>query len=176
MTHPDHVKLISPGIKKNSAGVWADVGSGTGAFTLALRDITGPEVTIYSIDKDTDSLKEQQEKFDTQFPNTKIYYRTADFTQPLNLPPLDGLIAANAIHFTRNTLVTIKHLASYIKPQGSFIIIEYNTDDGNHWVPYPFSFPTLQSLARQTNLKNPELLATIPSNFLKEIYAAKATT
>lgn len=40
MNHADHVSLLRPGIPR-SAGVWANVGSGTGASTLALADIIG---------------------------------------------------------------------------------------------------------------------------------------
>jgi ubiquinone/menaquinone biosynthesis C-methylase UbiE len=174
MTHPDHVDLIKAGITKNSGGIWADFGSGDGAFTLALRDIAGPAVEIYSVDADQGRLQNQQRTFDRMFPETNMHYLTADFTGRLHLPPLDGLIAANSIHYTPDTRQTFQHLATFLKPGGSFIVIEYNTTSGNTWVPYPFTFPEFTALAQQTDLLNPELLATIPSQFLKEIYAAKA--
>ena len=41
-------------------GTWADFGSGTGAFTLALADLIGPQGSIYSVDKDRGSLREQR--------------------------------------------------------------------------------------------------------------------
>ena len=40
MNHDDHVALLRGGIDQ-PGGVWADVGSGTGAFTLALADLIG---------------------------------------------------------------------------------------------------------------------------------------
>lgn len=174
MVHEDHVRLIERGIVTNSGGVWADFGSGTGAFTLALRDIAGPDVEIYSIDTNGQSLKLQQEEFEEMFPDTNIHFLQKDFTDDLDLPPLDGLIAANSIHFHKNTVEVVRHLASYLKPDGKFIVVEYNADSGNRWVPYPFSYTRFEKIAIEAGLKNPHLLATIPSGFLNEIYAAKA--
>ena len=41
MTHEDHVSLLRGGVP-GPGGVWADLGSGAGAFTLALADLIGP--------------------------------------------------------------------------------------------------------------------------------------
>ena len=51
MDHTDHVTLLRGGVSA-PGGVWADLGSGTGAFTLALSDLLGLSGTIYSVDKD----------------------------------------------------------------------------------------------------------------------------
>ena len=175
MGHADHVGLIEKGIKKNSGGIWADFGSGEGAFTLALRDVVGPEVEIYSIDRDERSLGIQKEKFSEMFPDSNIHFIPADFTEVLDFPPLDGLIAANSIHFHKDTVRVVKQLSKYLKPGGTFIVVEYNVDHGNTWVPYPFSFESFQHVAVEAGLKDIQLLATHPSNFLQEMYAAKAS-
>lgn len=172
MVHSDHVALIRPGLVKNSGGVWADFGSGEGAFTLALRDIVGEKAEIYSIDKDQKSLRIQEQHFNKQFPNTNIHYLSKDFTEKLDLPLLDGAIAANSIHFHKDTISVIKQMLSLIKPEGKLIIVEYNADHGNIWVPYPFSFKTLETIAKETGFSEPKLLSIVPSSFLNEIYAA----
>ncbi|HTD19791.1 MAG TPA: class I SAM-dependent methyltransferase, partial [Ktedonobacteraceae bacterium] len=59
MNHEDHVRLLRKGIAE-PGGAWADFGSGTGAFTLALADLLGTEGSIYSVDKDRGALKEQE--------------------------------------------------------------------------------------------------------------------
>ena len=61
MEHKDHVYLLRNGIS-SPGGTWADLGSGTGAFTLALADLLGPSGHIYSIDKDSRALKSQDRK------------------------------------------------------------------------------------------------------------------
>lgn len=174
MVHVDHVRLIEKGIMRNGGGVWADFGSGDGAFTLALRDIAGPDTHIYSIDQQRNRLDIQKREFDRMFPRSHIEFIAADFSKPLDLPPLDGIIAANAIHFFKDRVEIMKKMASYLKPGGSFIIVEYNADQGNQWVPYPFTDEQFKQFAREAGLKNPQLLTTTPSGFLDEMYSAKA--
>jgi predicted RNA methylase len=54
MDHSDHVMLLRDGVTPSST--WADLGSGTGSFTLALADLLGPQGVIDSIDKDAGAL------------------------------------------------------------------------------------------------------------------------
>src|SRR5262245_58903991 len=100
MEHADHVNLLRKGVA-SPGGVWADLGSGTGAFTLALAELIGPAGEISSVDKDGGALREQERQFRARFPGQPVHYLKADFTRPLNLPPLDGLVMANALHFHR---------------------------------------------------------------------------
>ncbi len=62
MRHLDHISLIRQAIPV-TWGVWADLGSGEGAFTLALADILPEKSIIYSIDKDPASLEIQRPVF-----------------------------------------------------------------------------------------------------------------
>jgi len=173
MTHRDHVQLIKKAVQKEKS-LWADFGSGEGAFTLALADIGGPDVEIISIDKDTHRLASQQQAFANDFPQHQISFINADFTKPLGLPPLDGIIAANSSHFVEDTLSLFRLFKSYLRKGGIFVVVEYNVDHGNPWVPYPFSFHTFQELATQAGFSHPTLLETIPSSFLDEIYSGMA--
>lgn len=171
MDHQDHVYLLSKGIP-DTGGIWADFGSGNGAFTLALAELIGPEGLIYSIDKNQGSLVQQQRILERLYPDTTVHYLRADFSRPLDIPPLDGLVTANALHFHKQKDQTISLLQGYLKPGGRFLVVEYDADKGNHWVPYPFSYRTWQRLARQNGLQRTELLATVPSSFLGKFYAA----
>lgn len=171
MNHHDHVNLLRHGIT-SSGGVWADFGCGNGAFTLALADLIGPQATIYAIDKDRRALAEQARAMAQRFPNITLHTHMADFTQPLPLPPLDGIVMANALHFVRNKLPLLQRLRGYLGENGRFLLIEYNTDKGNPWVPYPFSYPTWATLATAAGFRHTHKIATQPSHFLGEFYAA----
>lgn len=171
MDHHDHVNLLRNGIPE-AGGVWADFGSGRGAFTLALAELIGPTGEVYSIDKDRGSLLQQERTMKVQFPQVTAHFMQADFTKPLDVPQLDGLVIANALHFLRRKDEAIQLLGSYLRPDGRFLVVEYNTDRGNHWVPHPFSYGTWESLARRNGLINTQLLATVPSRFLGQIYSA----
>ena len=171
MNHQDHVNLIRGGIPA-AGGVWADLGSGTGAFTLALADLLDGTGEIYSVDKDAGALREQEQTLHARFPHTVVHYCTADMAAPLDTPPLDGVIIANALHFMRDKARVVQSIKSHLRPNGRLILVEYNVDQGNMWVPYPLSYPTWQALAQRCGFINTKRLATVPSRFLREIYSA----
>ena len=95
MDHNDHINFLRKGIP-GGGGVWADLGSGRGAFTLALADLIGPAGQIYSVDKDGSALREQERAMRSRFPDTTVHYLSADFTQPLDTPPLLVVNSARA--------------------------------------------------------------------------------
>ena len=171
MDHQDHVRLLRGGIP-GPGGLWADMGSGSGAFTLALAECMGAQGEIYSVDKDGGALKRQQQAMHSQYPEVTVHYLTADFTRPLPLPPLDGIVLANSLHFLSQKDSTLQLLRSYLKPQGRLIVVEYNLDTGNMWVPHPFTYHTWEILARQNGFCHTEKLASRPSRFMGEIYSA----
>lgn len=169
MDHQDHVTLIRNGV---SGSIWADFGSGGGAFTLALADVLAPEAVIYSVDRDGSALNQQKREMRARFPQRTVTYLQADFTQKLDLPPLDGVLMANSLHFVRHKEATLELVRGYLKPEGKLLIVEYNTDRGNTWVPYPFSFGTWEQLAKKNGFHETRLLHVRSSRFLDEIYSA----
>lgn len=171
MNHDDHVRLLRGGVAE-PGGIWADLGSGAGAFTLALADLLGPTGEIYSVDKDAGVLREQERAMLARFPETKAQYLTADFTQRLELTPLDGVVMANSLHFQRQKNPVLQLVRGYLKPGGRLILVEYNVDRGNMWVPYPLSYSTWEALAQQNGFASTRLLTTQPSRWLGEMFSA----
>jgi SAM-dependent methyltransferase len=174
MDHRDHLDLLRQGIA-NPGGRWADFGSGRGSFTLALAELLGPTAEIYSIDKDAGALREQARAFQAKlasFPTDRLQWITADFTKALDLPALDGAIAANSIHFLREKEPFLELVYAYLRPGGGLILVEYNVDRGNLWVPHPVSFQTWKNIAGRSGFVETRLLHTRPSRFLKEVYSA----
>lgn len=189
MTHRDHVNLLRGGVR-SAGGKWADLGSGEGAFTLALRELIGPEGEIFSVDKDEARLRAQQKSFRALFPQSTVHFIRADFMHPLDLPALDGIVMANSLHFFPNNGGSrrprqwnssgdhaskdqvLNRVRDYLKEEGQFVLVEYNVDAGNPWVPYPLSFESFRALASRLGWSEPQLLLTVPSRFLREIYSA----
>ncbi|MDJ0757362.1 MAG: class I SAM-dependent methyltransferase [Ardenticatenaceae bacterium] len=171
MNHADHVTLIKDGVP-GPGGTWADFGSGTGAFTLALADLIGPTGQIISVDKNRRSLRRQEEAMRGRFPDLQVNYLQADFSRPLDLPLLDGALMANALHFHRRPDRVLQLIHNYLRPGGRLIVVEYNVDRGNIWVPHPFSYTTWETMARGSGFVGTQRLASRPSRFLGEIYAA----
>jgi ubiquinone/menaquinone biosynthesis C-methylase UbiE len=173
MNHQDHVNLLRGGIP-SGGGIWADLGSGTGAFTLALADLLDGAGEIYSIDKDAGALREQERTMFARFPRAVVHYLTADLAAPFDTPALDGVVMANALHFMRDKSRVVQSIKRHLRPDGRLILVEYNVDQGNMWVPYPLSFPTWQALAQRCGFVRTEQLATVPSRFLGQIYSAQS--
>jgi ubiquinone/menaquinone biosynthesis C-methylase UbiE len=174
VNHADHVQLIENGIDRGSGGVWIDFGAGSGAFTLALRDIAGPDTAIIAIDQDRASLQALRANMERRFPGTQLRLLQADFAGHLTLPPLDGIIAANAIHFVplQDQTALLRRWRSYLKPEGRLVVVEYDTDSGNRWAPYPMSYAAFRETARAAGFADPVLLGSRPSRWLGRIYSA----
>lgn len=173
MTHEEHVHLIKKAITK-TGGSWADFGSGDGAFTLALRDLTGPLARIFSIDKDKNRLQTQEKAFEKMFSSFDIRFLATDFTMDIELPPLDGILMANSLHYVEDQADFLTKIKDYLKPEGKLIFVEYNTDVGNEWVPYPVSYTKLEELTKQSGYITVELLEKVPSKYWNEMYSAQA--
>jgi SAM-dependent methyltransferase len=173
LNHQDHVRLLRDGVPA-PGGVWADFGSGDGAFTLALADLLGEGAQIYSVDRDARSLERQANSMARQFPGVRVTYLAADYTRPLDLPPLDGIVMANSLHFQRVKEGVLALARGYLRPDGRLALVEYNADQGNMWVPYPLSYATWEKLAPACGFVQTRLLATTPSRFLREIYSAES--
>ncbi len=177
MEHTDHVNLLRAGVPA-AAKVWADFGAGRGAFTLALAELLGPGGTLYAVDRDANALRDLVRMLGQRFPGVSVQRLTADFTRPLppELPPLDGAVMANALHFVSDAgkPAVIQRLAAALKPGGRLLLVEYNVDRGNLWVPHPLTYARWEKLAGQNGFTQTRLLIRRPSSFLKEFFAAES--
>ena len=152
MDHADHVALIRDGVRGLEAGAWAELGSGRGAFTLALA--------------------EQEQRVLRGFASVDIRFLVADFTEPLGIGPLDGVVMANSLHFVGRKTAVLAQVRAVLRPGGRLVLIEYDSDAGNEWVPYPISFASWRRLAERSGFLDTRLIGRVPSRFLGAIYAA----
>jgi ubiquinone/menaquinone biosynthesis C-methylase UbiE len=171
MDHRDHVGLIREGVL-GGGKTWADLGSGEGAFTLALADLLGPTGSIYTVDRDSRALRVQTVALRDAFPNVNVTPLIADFAMPLELPPLDGIVMANSLHFERDKLAVLRLVGAYLRTGGCLVLVEYDTDHGNPWVPFPLSYRSWARLAEEAGFRDTRRLASVPSRFLGSIYSA----
>jgi precorrin-6B methylase 2 len=91
--HADHVRLLRDGVTRG--GTWADLGAGTGAFTLALAELVGPGGEVIAVDRDRGALRELEHA--VRPGGATVRTLRADFTQELDLEPLDGIVMANSL-------------------------------------------------------------------------------
>lgn len=142
MKMEDAIDMISgANFSQDVPVVWADLGCGSGTFTRALTQLLADGSTVYAIDKDQQHILTPGEK------KVHIEFIQADFDKDsLNLPSLDGILMANALHYVQDKVSLLRHLQKMLTADPKFIIVEYDTMQANPWVPYPVNFLHLQDL------------------------------
>jgi SAM-dependent methyltransferase len=190
MDHADHVRLLRQGVEarqdviasgvsgtRDVIGIWADLGAGGGAFTLALADLLPAGSTIHAVDKDRGALAENERayaRFARGRSAPRLQTHNADFTAALELPPLDGVVMANSLHFAKDKAPVLAQVRALLRPGAPLLLVEYDSDHGNQWVPYPLTFESWRMLAVAHGFSEPVLLDSHPSRFLRRIYSAAA--
>lgn len=136
------VNLIRNEIFMNqSIQSWADLGCGNGLFTSALADLLARGSKIYAIDKNSSSLNKIP-----QYQNVIVEKLNKDFIKD-NLPgDLDGVLMANSFHYVKNKNSLIEKIKGNFKLKPTFLIVEYDMDVSNPWVPFPLGFNSLRLL------------------------------
>lgn len=173
MDHSEMVALIADGVTARN-GAWAELGAGRGAFTAALRSLLSPAATIYAIDHDGAAVRQLARM--AAEPGAAIVPRQADFTTPLQLPPLDGMLMANALHFIRDQSEVFAALIAHLRTGGRMLLVEYDLQRSVPWVPFPVPPARFAELAAQTGLSEPRIVGMrhSPSTGIT-MYAAVAT-
>jgi len=167
----DAVKLIKKGIPQiTQPQTWADLGAGTGVFTHALASLLPPGSIVYALDRDKAALA----KISNPAYPVSVKKIVADFVaDDLELKGLGGIVIANAIHFAVQPAPVLKKLKTFLNSAGRLILIEYDLDTPNHWVPFPVSFRSLTKLAADSGFSTPVKIGEHPSIYHRaNIYAA----
>ena len=171
MRHEEAVNLIRSSVE-GRAGIWADLGCGRGTFTRGLYDVLGASARIYAVDADAGAIADVKAWAEAEAPN--VVALRDDFTQPLELPPLDGLLLANALHFVKDQTTVLAQLVKLLKPGGRVVLIEYDKRSADRWLPYPIGIASLAVLANGAGLGRFTVAESRPSNYSGVIYAAHA--
>lgn len=151
-------------------GRWADLGCGRGLFTQALGQLLPGGSRVYAVDSSKAALAKVP-----QLPHGIMLEKMiADFTDPLlPLQQLDGILMANALHFVKDQEHFLRRAVSWLQPDGCFLMVEYDMDKGNYWVPYPVSYTKLRSLFHAIGYLRIEKLHERPSIYQRgAIYSA----
>jgi len=170
MEHKDAVSLIQMDTGA-VAQTWADLGCGSGTFTKALASVLYAGSRIIAVDLDVNSLR----AIPSSVGEIEIETVAADFTNYHSSTMLDGIIMANALHYVKEQAAFLKQTVSMMKPSATLILVEYDREQGNQWVPYPLSFAKAGLLLTAAGFSHPRLLGRRPSVFGGgTMYAASA--
>jgi hypothetical protein len=84
-----------------------------------------------------------------------VDFMRADFVKnALQLEELDSILIANALHYVLDKRSLIQQLERMFGGNPCFIIIEYDSERSNPWVPYPITFEKLELLFQLLNCQS----------------------
>jgi SAM-dependent methyltransferase len=171
MSPTEALTLLSPTpVNSSNPTRWADLGCGSGLFTLALASLLQSGSTVYAVDR--------QPKIRPQLtPNqVSIDPVKTDFVKnALPFRDLDGILMANSLHYVKDKPTLVRNLrTANLRRQHALLIIEYDTDRPTPvWVPYPVSFASLQMFFHNAGYSTIIRLADHPSIYHRNaIYSA----
>jgi trans-aconitate methyltransferase len=164
------IRLIEQGLVKTSAPQqWADLGAGKGLFTEALTKLLPDNSLIYAIDR-SDTLN----GFSIPDKKISVQFVQKDFTtEPPTEGMYEGFLLANSLHFVKDKVFLLKQLAERLTSKGRIIIVEYDIDTPNSWIPYPVSFESLVAVGQKAGFTSVDQIGKERSRYQEAgIYSA----
>lgn len=157
---------------------WADLGAGRGTFTTALAELVGAGGRVVAVDADSRAARELARLASSPSAGrAPIASARGDFHRLDEIPALagvrlDGILFANALHFSRDAGAVLADAARRLAPGGRIVVVEYANRRPSRWVPYPLGFERLEEVARERGLPPPRRLGDVPSDYGGTIYSA----
>ena len=152
---------------KPGINTWADLGCGEGLFTKALSQFLPPGSLIHAVDTNKYALSKVSVK-----EGIDLQVIEMDFVKDaLPLNDISGILMANSLHYVKDKQAFIRKLTDCLSDDGYFLMVEYDTDIANHWVPYPISFYSLKQLFAPFHFTAGELMQ-LPSRYNRMMYSA----
>ena len=166
--------LADSGVDTLGPTTWADLGCGTGTFTLALADLLSPGSTIHAMDRDSSVLR----RMPPEHRGVGITTHRGDFTNDAwPFASLDGILMANSLHYVDNQTSFIRSCERQMTVPRRFLVVEYDTGESSRWVPYPVSRTKCRSLFTDAGYSSITMLRSRPSVYRRAaLYAALVTS
>ena len=123
------IDKVLPLLKLKPGDKVADIGAGTGAFSLPLAVAVAPSGKVYAVDIDPgllDYIAQKAKKENVE----NIQTVKGEFSDP-KLPTRDVDLGFfhDVLHHIENRQAYLKALGTYMKPNGRIALIEMNRDD-----------------------------------------------
>jgi ubiquinone/menaquinone biosynthesis C-methylase UbiE len=151
---------------------WADLGCGDGTFTVALASVLAPGSIIHAMDRDRSVLRQ----IPAVHNGVRITTYAGDFAGPWPFAGVDGILMANSLHYVEDQAAFIRSCERRMNARRRFLIVEYDTDSANAWVPYPLSRTALQAWFARLDCPSIAFLRSRPSVYRRApLYSALIT-
>ncbi|MGN8224634.1 class I SAM-dependent methyltransferase [Gracilimonas sp. BCB1] len=170
MTQPEAKKLIEEaGFKNNEPEKWLDLGCGSGLFSDALAELLPEASEVLMIDK------VNQAPIKSAVAGVHFEFLQIDFNkQALPNTGFDGIMMANSLHYVRNKKPFVQKLKKNLSDNGRLILVEYNTEVSNPWIPHPIPLNRLEELFLDSGFEAVRKIGERPSRYgQKNMYAVE---
>ena len=110
------------------ASVVADIGAGSGWFTIRLARRVGPQGLVYAEDVQTEMINAITRRVQREG-LTNVRAVRGQNSDP-RLPPgsLDAILVVDAYHEVEDRVTMLKNLARALKPQGRIGVVDFKLD------------------------------------------------
>jgi hypothetical protein len=111
---------------------------------VALASQLPPGSVVHAINVDARALK----RVPSRRGGVDIATHVGDFTEfPWPFDALDGVLMANAFHYVRDQAAFLSRCDAHARCR-RVLLVEYDTDQTNPWVPYPLGYTAAVALFR----------------------------
>ncbi|GAB3715063.1 hypothetical protein GCM10027592_55340 [Spirosoma flavus] len=148
-------------ITTDKPATWADLGCGTGLFSQALATLLPSASHIFALDTDPKALRSISD-----YSGVFIEPICENFvTNEWPFATLNGLLMANSLHYVVDKPSFLRKAGQHLSENGCFLLVEYDMDTPNPWVPYPLSYASLTKLFEEAGYSTIEKIHQMPSRF-----------
>jgi tRNA A58 N-methylase Trm61 len=112
------------------ASVVADLGAGSGWFTIRLADRVGPNGKVFAEDIQRpmiQAIKVRVERMGLKDRVTPVLGTATDARLP---EPVDAVLIVDAFHEMENPVLLLRNVAASLKPKGRIGIVQHTKDGG----------------------------------------------
>jgi ubiquinone/menaquinone biosynthesis C-methylase UbiE len=119
-------------LKLKPGQVVADIGAGTGVFSMPLGIAVKPGGKVYAVEVDQELVDLINEKATETGATNFVEAILGEYTDP-NLPvDIDVAFINDVLHHIEDRATYLKNLAAYLKPGGRMAIIDFKPSQGGH--------------------------------------------
>ena len=119
-------------LKVKPGDVVADIGAGSGVFTMQFAQAVKPGGKAYAVEVDEALLQHIAEKATETGATNYVETVYGEFDDPLLPAPVDLAFIHDVLHHIENRAGYLTALARYMKPGGRIALIDFHPERGGH--------------------------------------------
>jgi ubiquinone/menaquinone biosynthesis C-methylase UbiE len=136
MDKPDRVLKISEVIEKlqlKPGDMVADIGSGSGVFSIPMAKAIAPRGVLYAVDIDQKMLDYVAERAKKEGV-TNLKTVLGEYDDPKLPVNVDVAFFHRVLHMIEHRQIYLNSTAKYMKPDGRIVVIDKNREDSENWM------------------------------------------